>query len=335
VEHPPAQRSQRSPRASSGIRRALAVDAGQTATRAVVAEDGGASPAGHGPGVRHLRSPRGVEHAAAAIHAAADGAGLDGGVGVVCIGLSGFADAAPELERLAAELVRRLGAARVVVASDVVTSYLGALGLRPGVVVAAGTGSVALGADGRGEVALVDGWGHLLGDAGSGFAIGRAGLASALRAFDGRGGSQALRARAEATFGRLGELPAAVYGGEDPARRVAGFAAAVADAARDGDAAARAIWESAAGELAASVAAAAERTFGPRAAADVSWAGGLFAAGDLLHAPFVSRLAALAPRLRPVAPGGTALDGARALPVAQARRLFPGLIWASEPSGRP
>ena len=310
----------------------LAVDAGQTATRASIVESGVAGPTGHGPGVRHLASPGGAEHAVAAIHAAAREAGLAGSVGVVCLGLTGLIGATVDLERLAAALGRRLDAARVVIASDVVTSYLGSLGLRPGVVLAAGTGSVALAADAAGSVAFADGWGHLLGDAGSGFAIGRAGLASALRAVDGRGGSEALRARAEADFGRLDELPAAIYGGEQPARRVAAFAEAVADAARAGDDEARAIWAAAAGELATTAVAAAERAFGAGAAADVSWAGGLFAAEDLLRAPFARRLAERAPRLRLVAPAGTSLDGARLLVAPEASRILPGLIWASEPA---
>jgi N-acetylglucosamine kinase-like BadF-type ATPase len=336
VEHELRERPQPPPvGAAARMGLMLAVDAGQTGTRASVVNGGLTGPAGHGPGVRHLQSPGGVEHAAAAIHTAAEQAGLPGGgVGVVCVGLSGFADAMPDLERLAAELARRIGAARVVIASDVVSSYLGALGLRPGVVVAAGTGSVALAADGRGAVALVDGWGHLLGDAGSGFAIGQAGLASALRAVDGRGGSEALRARAEAAFGRLDELPTAIHGGEGPARRVAAFAQAVADAAHAGDEAARAIWAAAAGELATTVVAAAERTLAG-VPADVSWAGGLFAAEDLLRTPFTRRLAERAPRLRVVAPAGTSLDGARLLAAPEASRTFPGLIWASGATAHP
>jgi glucosamine kinase len=326
VEHERRERLQPPPVRTAAT---LAVDAGQTATRASVVDGGLTGLTGHGPGVRHLQSPGGVEHAAAAIHAAAEQAGLAGAAGVVCLGLSGFADATPNLERLAAELARRLGAARILIASDVVTSFLGALGLRPGVVLAAGTGSVALAADGSGGVAFVDGWGHLLGDAGSGFAVGQAGLANALRAVDGRGGSEDLRARAEGAFGRLGELPTAIYGGEEPARRIAAFAPAVADAARAGDEAARAIWAAAAGELATTVAAAAERAFGAGLPADVSWAGGLFAAEDLLRAPFARRLAERAPRLRVVAPAGTALDGARLLVAPDASPMFPGLVWGA------
>jgi glucosamine kinase len=186
-----------------------------------------------------------------------------------------------------------------------------------------------LAADGGGGVAFVDGWGHLLGDAGSGFAIGQAGLASALRAVDGRGGSEDLRARAEAAFGRLDELPTTIYGGEEPTRQIAAFAPAVAGAAHAGDEAARAIWAEAARELASTAAAAAERLFGAGVPADVSCAGGLFAAEDLLRTPFAQRLAERAPRLRVVAPAGTALDGARLLLAPAAQRIFPGLIWAS------
>ena len=57
--------------------------------------------------------------------------------------------------------------------------------------------------DGEGGCHRADGWGHLLGDDGSGFAVGRAGLASAMRAVDGRGGSRPLLERALARFGSV------------------------------------------------------------------------------------------------------------------------------------
>lgn len=321
-------------RAATPRKATLAVDAGQTGTRAALVRGIMAGPLGRGPGVRHLQSPGGVEHAAAAISSAAERAGLPSAIDTVCVGLSGFVYHQGQLERLVTELRRRLQAARVVLASDVVTSYLGALGPRPGVVVAAGTGTVALAADGRGAVALVDGWGHLLGDAGSGFAIGRAGLASALRALDGRGGSEDLRVRAERLYGPLGELPTAIYGGEGPARRVAAFAEAVADAARAGDAIAREIWADAASELARTAVAAGERALGSDTTAEVSWAGSLFAAEDLLRAPFSRCLAERAPRLRLVSPAGSSLDGAARLAGPEVNAMFPGLVWAPEGPAR-
>jgi N-acetylglucosamine kinase-like BadF-type ATPase len=306
-------------------RRLLAVDAGQSSTRA--ARSCAGDP-GVGPGVGHLGAPGAVERVAAAILAAA---GLpDGGVDTVCVGLSGLADAGPLREGLAALLAQRLGARRVILASDAVTSYLGALGARPGVVLAAGTGSVALAADGQGADALVDGWGHLLGDAGSGFAIGRAGLDAALRAHDGRGGSEALLARARARFGPLDDLPAAIHGAQRPVEQVAAFAAEVAEAARAGCEPARAIWTTAGSELATSAIAAAERALGPGTPAPVSWAGGLFGAGDLLLAPLRRHLADRAPQLRLESPAGSSLDGARQLDEPGARRALGRRIWTWE-----
>ena len=80
-------------------------------------------------------------------------------------------------------LARRLRrfAPRVVVISDVEAAYLAALGAVPGVLLLAGTGSIALGRDRRGRFVRAGGLGPLLGDDGSAFAIGRAWLRDAVR----------------------------------------------------------------------------------------------------------------------------------------------------------
>ncbi|OEV25161.1 ATPase, partial [Streptomyces nanshensis] len=65
------------------------------------------------------------------------------------------------------------GVRRLALAADAVTGYAGALGERPGAVVAAGTGMIAMGTDLE-TWRRADGWGHLLGDCGSGAWIGRA-----------------------------------------------------------------------------------------------------------------------------------------------------------------
>ena len=302
VEHELRERPQPPPvGAAAPIGPTLAVDAGQTATRASVVDGGVTGPTGHGPGVRHLQSPGGVEHAAAAIHAAARQAGLPGSVGVVCLGLSGFADAMADLERLAAELARRLGAARVVIASDVVTSYLGALGLRPGVVLAAGTGSVALAADGGGARRVrrrlgpsARRRGQRLRDrpGGPGQRAARGRRARRVRCAAGPRGGR-LRAPGRAARGDLRRRGAGAPGGRRSPRRWPTRHAPATTAAR-------AIWATAAGELATTAVAAAERTFGAGVPADVSWAGGLFAAEDLLRAPFAraARRAGAAPARR-------------------------------------
>ena len=62
----------------------------------------------------------------------------------------------------------------------------------PGVVIIAGTGSIAYGRNARSEAARAGGWGYMLGDEGSGYWIGRAALRAVLRDADRRGPATAL-----------------------------------------------------------------------------------------------------------------------------------------------
>nr|WP_295795726.1 BadF/BadG/BcrA/BcrD ATPase family protein [uncultured Microbacterium sp.] len=149
-------------------------------------------------------------------------------------GVSGLTDGETTPAAVAA-LVRSAGAAHAVVAHDATTSYLGARGTAHGAVVAAGTGVVTLGV-GPGGAARVDGWGYLMGDAGSGFWLGREALVAAMRDHDGRGTATALT---DAVRGRWPDLEQAYIDLQaDPARVsiVASFAAEVAQAGADGDA---------------------------------------------------------------------------------------------------
>ena len=187
---------------------------------------------------------------------------LAGGVDLVAAGLTGFdGDAAA---------VARAVEAPVIVTTDAVTAYLGALGVEPGVVIVAGTGVIGLAAAPDGGWARADGWGSLLGDDGGGHWIGRRGLALALRARDGRpGGSAELLRRAEERFGP--RIVPAVYDAPDPVAVIASFAHDVADAARAGEEIAIGIWSEAARELAHTTAALLEGTV-----PSCSWGGGLF-----------------------------------------------------------
>lgn len=151
-------------------------------------------------------------------------AGL-GSADQVAIGSSGLGRRGSAGELMA--LLASGGVDRVLLAHDSVTNYLAALGARPGVVVAAGTGVVTL-AVGASAVARVDGWGYLVGDAGSGFWIGRAGLEAVLRAHDGRGPATALTPLVVAEFGDLTEIYLMLQGDDRKVQRIAAWATAVA-----------------------------------------------------------------------------------------------------------
>jgi N-acetylglucosamine kinase-like BadF-type ATPase len=68
--------------------------------------------------------------------------------------------------------------------SDAFIAYAGAIGLEPGVLLIAGTGSIAIGRRTDGTMIRAGGWGPQFGDEGGGFWIGREAVRAALRAFD-------------------------------------------------------------------------------------------------------------------------------------------------------
>jgi N-acetylglucosamine kinase-like BadF-type ATPase len=299
----------------------LVIDGGRSRCRvAVIGPDGVREAAGEGRG---LPTGDGIPALVQAVGEAVALCSVNPEtIDAVCAGLAGMLGGAGHAPELAERLARLLGLERVVLTGDVVTAYAGALGAVPGVVAVAGTGAVVLGVSAdapgdRGDVpghwVRTDGWGHLLGDAGSGYWIGRRGLDEALRAHDGRAGSAVLAGLAENHVGPLDTIPQRVAAAPSPAAAIAAFAPHVADAARRGDTAARAIWTEAAGELATSAAACARRLFPPGAPVPISWSGGLFSAEDLLLGPFLERLSVLIPDAIPTPPAGDALDGAASL----------------------
>lgn len=75
----------------------------------------------------------------------------------------------------------------LVVENDGFAALLGATGGQPGVLVIAGTGSIAYGVNEKQDTARSGGWGHRVGDEGSGYWIGKQAITAVLKAADGRG----------------------------------------------------------------------------------------------------------------------------------------------------
>lgn len=281
----------------------IAVDAGQTGIRLrFVGPAGVLEHRTDGVLTDHPLMPQLAE----AITAFASANGLD----EVAIGVGASGITVPDASELLV-LLGELDVTRVALAHDATTSYLGALGDQPGVIIAAGTGVVTL-AVGSHAVARVDGWGCLLGDAGSAFWIGQAGLKAAMRAFDHRGESTVLLERLEAEYGD----PALAYIELqcDPrwVSRVAGFAAAVDAAAAAGDAVADHILSEAAAELSESVVGALrEVDLMGTEPPTICTLGGVFGSPRITQR-FESYLRLHWPQLELTTPAGTSLDGAEA-----------------------
>ncbi len=297
----------------------LAVDLGGSGSRARLTTPDGAREVS---GDRLRVSPAGLV-AAPLVTALVQRLGVrPGEVDTVGVGSSGILTL-PDGPQVLLDAVRSvLGEVRTVVASDAVTSAVGALGGRPGAVVLTGTGSTALGTDLAGCWRKVDGWGHLLGDAGSGSWIGMRALQAALEQHDGRRtDAPRLLAAAVARFGVPETWPRQIYTREDRAGVLASVVTDVATLAED-DEVARGVLTAAGQELARSLTAALRPPVPPLA----SWTGGILRSAVVLGA-LRTELGRLRPDVTLEPPRGTALDGAALL----ARRALAGDLEPAEP----
>jgi glucosamine kinase len=100
----------------------------------------------------------------------------------VCVGLAGAAR--PEVRDRVLAIISELIPGEIEVVGDIVITLQAAFGRGPGVIVIAGTGSIAYGRNTKGQTARAGGWGFAISDEGSGHWIGRTLVAAAIRASD-------------------------------------------------------------------------------------------------------------------------------------------------------
>jgi glucosamine kinase len=104
----------------------------------------------------------------------------------ICLGIAGVDR--DEDSHVIRAIMRRIGyKAKTLVVNDALVALEAGAPDQPGVVVIAGTGSIAYGRNDRNQAARAGGWGYVLGDEGSGYWIGRAALRAVLREADRRG----------------------------------------------------------------------------------------------------------------------------------------------------
>jgi N-acetylglucosamine kinase-like BadF-type ATPase len=226
------------------------IDGGQSSTVAVLLDARG-TVLGRGTAgpSDHVDEPADSRRAADACEGALAGAlraarlPADTPLAAVVIGMSGYeGDWHGHQPAFHSEVVRY--------EHDAVIALAGAVRERPAAVVIAGTGSAGYGESADREPVRAGGFGYLFGDQGSSFAIARAALAEAMRLSD-HGGGNDLGAAALAYFdcADLRALARAVSLRAIGRPQLAGFARVVLDAARLGDAGARAIVDEAAAAL--------------------------------------------------------------------------------------
>jgi N-acetylglucosamine kinase-like BadF-type ATPase len=236
----------------------LGVDGGGTKTTAWLARRGDhrdSPPIGRGqagPGnPRAAGFATAQQNIAAAIATAFADAGLmPQPVHAACCGLSG-AGRADEQESIQNWALEQCIAPAVRVTHDAEIILAASAGDPVGIALICGTGSLAWGRNSAGETARSGGWGYLLGDEGSAYAIALAGLRAAVRAADGRTPQTTLLPM---FLERLGvssppELIGRIYGSEMSRERLAELAPIVFEAGAAGDATATRALEAAANDL--------------------------------------------------------------------------------------
>jgi glucosamine kinase len=121
----------------------------------------------------------------ASVEAALQAAGVQGSqIEHTCVGIAG--QSMPGVEEWLIEQLPQMVSGGITIVGDNVIAHRAAFGGGPGVLVIAGTGSIAFGINARGEEARSGGWGPIVSDEGSGTWIGRGAISAMLRAHDAR-----------------------------------------------------------------------------------------------------------------------------------------------------
>lgn len=204
-----------------------------------------------------------------------------------CVGVAGAArpETAEAVRRVLAELV----SGEIEVVGDMVIASEAAQGSGPGVVVIAGTGSIAYGRNSAGRTARAGGWGFAISDEGSGHWIGRMAVAAAMRAYD-EGQSTMLLETTMKSWGVNTREQVILAANASPPPNFAALFPAVLSAADAGDAAAHDILAQAGAELATLARIVIARIFEDAKDIPVAMSGGVFGNSALVRRVFYNSL---------------------------------------------
>jgi N-acetylglucosamine kinase-like BadF-type ATPase len=278
--------------------RVLGIDAGGTKTVCMLADERGDIIAEARAGGANLQAAGELE-VEKVLHQVMDAvlADCDERPQAICLGMAGVDR--PDDGEAVRGIMRRIGyKSRTVVVNDALVALVAGAGDHPGVVIVAGTGSIAYGRDAAGHAARAGGWGYLLGDEGGGFWIGRAALSSAVRQYDGRGPATLLTGMVleHMRLDNPTQLIHEIYYRDLHRHAIAALAALVQRAADAGDAVATEILSRAGTELASAAASVIARLGMRGDVFPTILAGGIFRGLPSLATDVTARLSEVAPR---------------------------------------
>ncbi len=249
----------------------LGVDGGQSSTTAIIGdEDGNILGIGRGGPCNHIKTGDGRAKFENAILGAIPIPNLH--FRAACLGFSG----GPKDKEA---LVRHMIAAdEYNVTNDGLIALTGATGGQPGIIVVAGTGSIAFGRNSQGETGRAGGWGYIYGDEGGGFDLTREAVRAALRMEERWGPPTTLRATLLEAVGAesANDLMHQFYTTDFPRPQIAGYSRLVDEAAREGDRIAIEILNRAAQQLAGFASSVRQAIFAPNEPATVCPVGNVY-----------------------------------------------------------
>ncbi len=274
----------------------LGIDGGGSKTSCIIGDENSVLGTGTSAGSNVVRvgEVRARKSLGAAIRHACAAADISPSrIEKTCVGIAG--GALPEVAAVVRRLVSDFVSGEVAVVGDMVIAMEAAFGAGPGVIVIAGTGSIAYGRNSAGQTARAGGWGFAISDEGSGHWIGRSAVAAVMRTFDEAGADSAGRLLdgIMKTWGVTTREQLVVAANKSP--DFAALFPAVVSAAEAGDVTARMELTQAGGELANLAGIVIARLFGKRRAVPVAVSGGVFGNSAAVRQVFGKSLRAAYP----------------------------------------
>lgn len=276
----------------------LAIDGGGTTTTCVVGDEANILATASASASNLIRV--GEEQARAALHSAIRQACAAAGVNPrditrTCAGMAG--GARPEISQKVHRLIAEVVGGEITIVGDMIIALEAAFLGGPGVIMIAGTGSLAFGRNARGGTWRAGGWGYAISDEGSGHWIGRTAIRFALRARDEGHDTELLREIMRAF--KVREFDELIRAANSPGADFAAISPAVI-ALAEKDEFARGVLAFAARELAEQADIVIRHIWDAEQHVPVATAGGAFRNSSRLRELFYNDLRALWPAITPV-----------------------------------
>ncbi|HEV7219960.1 MAG TPA: BadF/BadG/BcrA/BcrD ATPase family protein [Terriglobales bacterium] len=205
-----------------------------------------------------------------------------------CVGVAGAAR--PEVADIIRKILAKTVSGDIEIVGDMVIALHAAFGAGPGIVVIAGTGSVAYGRNAKGQRARAGGWGAAVSDEGSGNWIGRVAISAALRAADQSEDVSPLLQAITRVWNIEHRDAVVMVANASPAPDFAALFPAVLAATNGGDVLAASVLRRAGTELATLTKIVLGRLFSDADTVQVAMSGGVFANSALVREVFYNEL---------------------------------------------